>query len=75
MAASNSLAVSVAQGEVCDALSKLSKLFDPACKLAFVMWRPGMPECFMVVGDDPLEGAAEAIQKSIAQAERQGEGG
>lgn len=57
-------ATAVVHQHVVSALEKLAKLFHEQCKLAFVMWRPGMPECFMVIGDEPLSEAARVIQKA-----------
>jgi hypothetical protein len=55
------LKVQIAYEEVSSELNKLSKLFNPECKLAFVMWTPGKPEQCMVIGDEPLCEAGETI--------------
>lgn len=56
--------------EVADALARLSRLFQPQCKLSFVMRNPHVEDGDMFVSDDDPEKVIEAIRKVAGRPER-----
>lgn len=54
-----------AHNAVCDALGKLADgVFVKGMKLTFVMRDPNNEDCYMVVGDDTVDGAIGALERS-----------
>ena len=50
---------------VCDVLGDLADhLFVKGVKLTFIMRDPANEDCYMVVGDDTIEGAISALERS-----------